>query len=122
MEHLDVLAAAAASSPAGSEGSSEQPATGWGGRQRRRTQHARGGSRGGSPEGTAGTTTGVGVGGSLTKTAVMARVAEEHGARLAGEPDSALAEWAADVHDQLAAADAAFLAARGVHQAVSLHS
>lgn len=53
-----------------------------------------------------------------TRAAVQAEVQQEHAARIATEADGSLVAWTEDVHEQVAAADATFLAARDAHQKV----
>jgi hypothetical protein len=110
---MDVLAAAAVadSDEYSAECSGEQPgradlSSGW-----HRGRH--GGGRGGG---------GGGGGASKTKAAVAAQVAEAHGGRIATEAAGALAQWTAEVQEQLVAADNAFVAARDAHQAVGAAS
>lgn len=122
---MEVLAAAAQQEVLresdGSLGSSEhvQPQS-----QRCRWQPTRSGAaaRGGSSSaGSPGPAAGGGAGGSgaaRTKAAITAEVAASHGARVAADPADALTGWAAEVAEQLGAADAAYTAARDAHQAV----
>ncbi|PSC69166.1 hypothetical protein C2E20_7306 [Micractinium conductrix] len=121
---MEVLAAAAQQEVLresdGSLGSSEhvQPQS-----QRCRWQPTRSGAaaRGGSSSaGSPGPAAGGGAGGSgaaRTKAAITAEVAASHGARVAADPADALTGWAAEVAEQLGAADAAYTAARDAHQA-----
>ena len=53
-----------------------------------------------------------------TRTAIAAEVQQQHAARIASEPDGSLVAWTEEAHEQVAAADAAFVAARDAHQAV----
>lgn len=53
-----------------------------------------------------------------TRAAVQAEVHQEHAARIATETDGSLVTWTEEVHEQVTAADAAFLAARDAHQKV----
>lgn len=116
---MEVLAAAAqqehlreGASPGRSQGSTEHQS----GRSRRKQtrSEARQGSR--SPgQGASAPASGGGGGGARTKTAVAAEVAEAHAERIAAEPEAALAAWTAEVHSQVSAADAAFVAARTAH-------
>lgn len=53
-----------------------------------------------------------------TRAAVQAEVQQEHAARIATEADGSLVAWTENVHEQVAAADATFLAARDAHQKV----
>jgi hypothetical protein len=118
MAELDVLAEAAATHPEGSEGGSPQPTANGGGRgrQRRGQQPARAGSsaRGGSPSGATSA--------PLSKALVAAQVEQEHRARLSEGSDNALVQWATAVHEEVAGADKAFLAARDAHRAVRFFS
>jgi hypothetical protein len=127
---MDVLAAAAVadSDEYSAECSGEQPgradlSSGW---HRGRHGGGRGGggsSSGDSPPPSATAAGGGGGGGaSKTKAAVAAQVAEAHGGRIATEAAGALAQWTAEVQEQLVAADNAFVAARDAHQAVGAAS
>ncbi|KAL4450750.1 hypothetical protein ABPG77_001106 [Micractinium sp. CCAP 211/92] len=116
---MEVLAAAAqqehlreGASPVRSQGSSEHQE----GRTRRksgRTEAKR--SRGSDAAAANGRGGEGGAGGARTKAAVAAEVADAHAERIAGEPETALVAWTADVHGQISAADAAFVAARTAH-------
>ena len=70
---------------------------------------------GGSPSPGGGT---AGAAAAKTRAAVQAEVQQEHAARIASEEDSSLVAWTEEVHEQVTAADAAFLTARDAHQKV----
>lgn len=53
-----------------------------------------------------------------TRASVQAEVHQEHAARIATEADGSLVIWTEEVHEQVTAADAAFLTARDAHQKV----
>ncbi len=70
---------------------------------------------GGSPSPGGGT---AGAAAAKTRAAVQAEVQQEHAARVASEEDGSLVAWTEEVHEQVTAADAAFLTARDAHQKV----
>jgi hypothetical protein len=118
---MDVLAAAAVadSDEYSAECSGEQPGrAGLGSKwQRMAGRHTGGRGSGGSSSGDSPPPSAA-AGASKTKAAVAAQVAEAHGGRIATEAAGALAQWTAEVQEQLVTADGAFVAARDAHQAV----